>query len=89
MTGLRKYRLGLPMMTIAEAQAITEAHARGVPVRALELQEACRVMHKRHKGYDPRVSLPQLSPAERNRVNGVLLYRLGLAIGRVEGRKVA
>ena len=73
-------------MTRDQAQKLIALHKQGMPVKALDLQEAIdRVATKRQR----YCRLPQLSPAERQRVNGVLLYRLGLELGRIEARKAA
>lgn len=82
----RKYRYGCQMMTRAEVQAIREAHFAGVNVLALELQEACRVLSRRRS---KKTRLPALNAVQRERVNGVLLWNLGRALGRIEQRKAA
>lgn len=85
--GPRKYRLGHHLMTRAEAIAIRSAHVEGKPVLALELQEAVRILSKKRELRKMR--LPALSRPERERVNAVLLYNLGRAIGHIEERKAA
>ena len=82
----RKYRLGCNLMTREEALAIRTAQLMGRPVLALELQEACRVLGKVR---DRKMRLPELPRPERERVNAVLLYNLGRALGRLEERKAA
>lgn len=83
----RKYRLSEGPMTKAVAMKIRTAHLEGKPVLALELQEACRVLSVRP---EPRkLKLPDLSRPERERVNAVLAYNLGRALGWIEARKAA
>lgn len=83
----RKFRLGHQMMTRKEAAEIRAAHLQGKPVLALELQEACRVLSK--KAEPKKLRLPDLSRPDKERVNAVLLYNLGRAMGRIEERKAA
>ena len=76
----RKYRLSHQMMTRQEAAEIRAAHLQGKPVLALELQEACRVLSK--KPEPKKLKLPDLSRPVRERVNMVLMFNLGRAMGR-------
>lgn len=82
----RKYRLGHHMMTRAEATEIRSAHLNGKEVLALELQEACRILSRERR---PKVKLPLLTAVQRERVNAVLLFNLGRALGRFDERKAA
>lgn len=83
----RKYRLTEGPMTKAVAMAIRAAHLEGKPVLALELREACRILSKTP---EPRkLKLPDLPRPERERVNAILAYNLGRALGRIEERKAA
>lgn len=79
--GPRKYRLSYVLMTREQAMDIRSAHVQGKPVLALELQEAIRVLRKRPE--PRRLRLPELSRPEKERINAVLVYNLGLAIGRL------
>jgi hypothetical protein len=85
-TTRRKYRWHHVPMTREEATVFIAMHKAGQPLLALELQEAVRVLSRTR---DTQMRLPQLSPAERARVNGVLLYRLGLELGRLNERRTA
>lgn len=80
-------------MNLDDAKRIRADHVMGLPVKALDLQLALIVIEEsspRPKGGRRyKLRLPQLSRAERFRVNGIRLYRLGLALGRIEGRKAA
>ncbi|HET8744297.1 MAG TPA: hypothetical protein VFM98_01740 [Ramlibacter sp.] len=75
------------LMTRAEAIAIRSAHVQGKPVLALELREAVRVLSKHRE--ERKLRLPDLSRPDRERMNAVLLYNLGRALGRIEERKAA
>jgi hypothetical protein len=75
----RKYQYSSQMMTRAEAEGIRVAHLQGTPVLALELQEACRVLAKRPEPHT--LKLPLMTAVQRERINGVLLFNLRLAIG--------
>jgi hypothetical protein len=79
-TAPRKYRYHNQMMTKAEATSVLLAHSRGVPVLAIELQEAIRVKSRKR---DIKMRLPQLTPFYRMKVNATLLFNLGMAIGRL------
>lgn len=80
-------------MTLTEAIEIRARQLNGKPVLALELQEAIAVINENRPrpkgGRAPKFRLPAINPVERMRVNAVLLYRLGLALGRIEERKAA
>jgi hypothetical protein len=73
-------------MTKQEARAVIAQHHAGKPVLALLLQQAVSVIGRKR---DRRVTLPQLTPYARERVNAVLLWNLGRALLRVEERKAA
>jgi hypothetical protein len=83
----RKYRLNAGPMTKEMAKKIRCAHLQGKPVLALELQEAVRVLAI--KPEPKKLKLPDLSRPERERVNAILAYNLGRALGRIEERKAA
>lgn len=82
-----KYRYDNVVMTRAEAIEVRAAHLQGRPVLALELQEACRVLSK--KVERRKLRLPELSRPEKERINAVLLFNLGRALGRFDERKAA
>lgn len=83
----RRYRLNAGPMTRAVAMQIRCAHLQGKPVLALELQEAVRVLAI--KPEPKKLKLPDLSRPEKERVNAILAYNLGRALGRIEERKAA
>lgn len=80
-------------MNLDQAREVRAAHLQGRPVKAIDLQRALilieesRPMPKGGRRY--KVRLPALSPYCRERVNAVLLWKLGLALGLIEGRKAA
>lgn len=80
-------------MNLTEAIEIRARQLNGKPVLALQLQEAIEVINayrpRQKGGRPPKFRLPIINPVERMRVNAVLLYRLGLALGRIEERKAA
>lgn len=67
-------------MTKQQAMAIRSAQLRGEPVKALDLQEAIRVLGDKRKN---KMHLPALRQEVRERVNGVLLLNIGMALGRM------
>lgn len=77
------------MMTRAQAIAIRTAHLNGGPVLALELQEACRVLGRERCTRKSAFKLPIMTAVQREKMNAVLLYNLGRALGRIEERKAA
>lgn len=67
-------------MTKEQARAIRAAQLRGEPVLAVDLQTAINVLAtKRHR----KMRIPPLRDDVRNRVNMVLMFNLGRAIGGV------
>lgn len=66
-------------MTKEQAAAIRAAQLRGEPVKALDMQEAIRVLGDKRKG---RVRIPALRAETRERVNLVLMFNLGKALGQ-------
>lgn len=78
-------------MTMDEAIAIRTRQVQGFPVLALELQEAlaCIVLATPRTGRPHKLRLPRLSEVERMRQNAILLYRIGMELGRIEVRKAA
>lgn len=80
-------------MNLEQARQIRAAQVQGKPVKALELQRALILIEENRPmpkgGRRPKVRLPALSPYCRERVNAVLLWKLGLALGLIEGRKAA
>jgi hypothetical protein len=75
-------------MTREQAIAIRIKHLCGEPVKALELQEAVIVIQATAKrtGRPYKFRLPKIEPIARERMNACLLYRLGMALGRIEVR---
>jgi hypothetical protein len=65
-------------MNKRQAAAIRAAQLRGEPVKAIELQEAISVLSSKRHG---KMRLPRLSPDVTTRVNMVLMFNLGRAIG--------
>jgi hypothetical protein len=65
----------------------------GKPVLACDLLEALETIQRyrpRPKGgRPPKFRLPVLKPAMRESMNAGLIYRLGMAMGRIEERKAA
>jgi hypothetical protein len=78
-------------MTRTDAIAIRVRHLCGEPVKALDLQEAILVIQSTEKrtGRPYKFKLPAIKPVDRERINACLLYRLGMALGRIEERKAA
>lgn len=80
-------------MTLDKARAIRAAHVQGEPVKALDLQMALIVIAEsaplKPGSRRQKLRLPALSPYVRMKANAALLYQLGLALGRIEGRKAA
>jgi hypothetical protein len=78
-------------MTREEAIALRVKHLCGEPVKALELQEAVIVIQSTAKrtGRPYKFKLPAIRALEREKMNACLLYRLGMALGRIEERKAA
>lgn len=80
-------------MTLEHAMHIRAQQLQGKPVHALDLQDAVHTiqLHRpRPKGgRPPKFRLPTLRPADREVMNAMLLYRLGMAMGRIEERKAA
>lgn len=68
-------------MTRPEAEAIIRAFKDGAKISALLLQEAVKTTRRKA---DSRVShwLPELPRPVKERANAVLLWNLGLALGR-------
>lgn len=65
-------------MTKERAAAIRAAQLRGEPVKAIDLQEAINVLGTRRRN---KMALPTLRQEVRNRVNLVLMFNLGKALG--------
>jgi len=62
-----------------EAKQVIERHQRGEPVTAMELREATHIVqNKRNR----RMTLPEIPRPVKERINALLLFRLGLAIGK-------
>jgi hypothetical protein len=65
----------------------------GKPVRPYEFKDALETIHRyRHRpkgGRPPKFRLPILRQMDRERMNAILIYRLGVAMGRIEERKAA
>lgn len=78
-------------MTLDEAKALRAAQVQGKPVNAMELQRALILIEEsaplKPGSRRQKMRLPALSPHARMKVNAVLLYRLGLALGRIEGAR--
>ena len=66
-------------MTKAEAILIRRRQLMGEPVTAGDLQEAIFTLQMKRNG---RMALPKLPAAMRERLNAILLFNLGMAIGR-------
>lgn len=66
-------------MTKEQAAAIRAAQLRGEPVKALDLQEAIRVLGDKRKN---KMHLPPLRQEVSERVNLVLMFNIGMALGR-------
>lgn len=64
-------------MTKEQAKAIRAAQLRGEPVKALDLQEAIRVLGSKRKNH---IRIPELREEVRQRVNLVLMFNLGRAM---------
>lgn len=80
-------------MTLEHAMYIRAQQLQGRPVQAGDLQEALhtiQLMRPRPKGgRPPKFRLPTMKPADKEVMNASLLYRLGIAMGRIEERKSA
>lgn len=76
-------------MTHTEAVRIRARQLQGLPVLAIELQEALHIIRQNRPrpkgGREPKFRLPSLRAEVRERVNALLIWRLGLALGRIEG----
>ena len=72
-------------MTREQAIAIRTRQVKGEPVPAILLQEAILVIKDTgcKKGRPEKFRLGKLTPAEKDRADGVLLFNLGKAIGRL------
>ena len=68
-------------MNVNLAKRIRERQLQGLPVTALELQEAIRTLGTKRSN---RFSLPDLRPDVRQKVNLTLMFNLGIAIGMKE-----
>ena len=90
-------RLGI---TLDEAHATRARFASGEKVPKWKLQAALMVIEESSVQRRPdecgkrniaslNMRLPHMTAYERERINAVLLWRLGRAIGRIEERKVA
>lgn len=66
-------------MTRERAIAIRAAAARGEPVKTLDLQQAISVLSSKRHG---KFRLPTLREEVRARVNMVLMFNLGKALGQ-------
>lgn len=69
-------------MTRERAMAIRAAQLRGEPVSAIDLQTAIAVLASKRGN---KMRLPALRAEVRNRVNMVLMFNLGRAIGGSHG----
>jgi hypothetical protein len=68
-------------MTRAEAIAIRQAQLNGVPVTALELQEAIETLERKNRAGRPyKYRLPELPRPVREMANATLCFNLGRAI---------
>jgi hypothetical protein len=78
-------------VTLDEAKVIRAMQVCGKPVKATELQRALIVIEEskplRPGSRRQKMRLPALSPHARMKVNAVLLFRLGLELGRIEGAR--
>jgi hypothetical protein len=72
-------------MTREQAIRIRAAQLKGEPVPALYLQQAIEVIQNTGTkiGRPHKLKLMKIEPKERERINGILLFNLGLAIGRM------
>jgi hypothetical protein len=66
-------------MNKKQAAAIRHAQLRGDPVSALDLQVAIQVLGTKRSN---KVRIPALREEVRNRVNLVLMFNIGRAIGQ-------
>jgi len=71
-------------MTKEQARAIRAAQLRGEPVKAVDLQAAINVLGTKRTN---KMTLPTLRDDVRERVNSLLIYRLGLALGRIQATR--
>jgi len=71
-------------MTKEQARAIRAAQLRGEPVKAVDLQTAINVLGSKRTN---KMTLPALRDDVRERVNSLLIYRLGLALGRIQATR--
>lgn len=74
-------------MTLQEAIEIRSQQLQGIPVKALDLQEALVLIQERPRrkpGRPYKFRLPVLSKDDRDRMNGMLLLQLGRLQGRAE-----
>lgn len=71
-------------MTLDQAIELRRKQLSGEPVRALDLQEAIHVINgaQPSTGRRYKFRMPTLSRAEQERADGVLLFNLGVALGR-------
>lgn len=79
-------------MTLDDAIRIRTRQLQGEPVHALVLQRALAVIEAnrpKRVGRPYKTRLPVIPAPERERLNAVLLYRLGIALGRIQERKAA
>lgn len=66
-------------MNKRQAAAIRAAQLRGEPVKTVDLQEAIHVLGSKRSN---KMTLPALRREVQERVNSVLLFNLGRAIGQ-------
>ena len=66
-------------MNKKQAAAVRAAQLRGEPVKAIDLQEAINVLGSKRSN---KMHLPPLRADIRERVNAVLCFNLGRAVGQ-------
>ena len=71
-------------MTRAEAFEIQRKRVNGMPVTKREIAVSEQVLNRNSSGKTPKYRLPALAHCVRERVNSILCFNLGRAIGRAE-----